>query len=81
VAATNRDLEQRVREGRFREDLYHRLNVIAIRLPPLREIPADVPALVAHFVGRFARETKKAITGVAAEAEARLLAYRWPAGC
>jgi DNA-binding NtrC family response regulator len=77
VAATNKSLEQEVKEGRFREDLYYRLNVIRIDLPPLRDRPEDIPLLVAHFVTKYARpnETPKRVSPEAME---RMLAYRWP---
>ena len=64
VAATNIDLRRAVEEGRFREDLYYRLNVIAVQLPPLRQRKEDIPALVAHFVDKYARENDKAVAGV-----------------
>ncbi|PYQ02403.1 MAG: Fis family transcriptional regulator [Acidobacteria bacterium] len=69
VAATNIDLRRAVEEGRFREDLYYRLNVIAIALPPLRQRKEDIPALVAHFVEKYARENGKAVTGVSPDVE------------
>ena len=78
VAATNRDLDGAVKEGRFREDLYHRLNVIPITLPPLRERKEDIPELADFFLERFSRETKKQFAAIAAEAEERLLSYDWP---
>jgi DNA-binding NtrC family response regulator len=78
VAATNRDLEKAVKDGRFREDLYHRLNVIPIVLPPLRERKADIPILANHFMERFSIETKKSFTGIRAEALEQLIAYDWP---
>jgi len=78
IAATNRDLEGAVKEGRFREDLYHRLNVIPITLPPLRERREDTPTLARFFMQRFSKETKKNFTEITEEAEKRLLAYDWP---
>src|SRR5262249_20663518 len=78
LAATNRDLESEVRAGRFREDLYYRLAVVPIRLPPLRERREDVPRLVQHFVEQFARRAGKGVVGVSESAMTRLLAYRWP---
>ena len=78
LAATNRRLEQEVAGGRFREDLYYRLNVIQIALPPLRERREDIPLLVQHFVEKYARELGKPIRGVGAAAAERLLAYPYP---
>lgn len=78
IAATNRDLEQRRREGRFREDLYYRLYVVPIELPPLRDRKEDVPLLVEHFVKRFRERTGKAIREVSPEAFGLLMDYDWP---
>ncbi|HJT75734.1 MAG TPA: sigma-54 dependent transcriptional regulator [Gemmataceae bacterium] len=78
IAATNRDLEKMVAEGTFRGDLYYRLNVYAIRLPPLRERGEDLPLLAEHFVRRFGRELKKDVRGIAPEAMELLRAYPWP---
>jgi DNA-binding NtrC family response regulator len=78
IAATNRDLESAVKEAKFREDLYHRLNVIPLALPPLRERRDDILELARFFLGRFARETKKPFTVISPEAEERLRAYAWP---
>ncbi len=78
VAATNRDLERLVREGGFREDLYYRLNVIPIHLPPLRERPGDVPALMGHFLGEFARRYGRAPDPAPPELLAAGCAWRWP---
>ncbi|OGR06595.1 MAG: hypothetical protein A2520_10875 [Deltaproteobacteria bacterium RIFOXYD12_FULL_53_23] len=78
VAATNRDLEQEVQAGRFREDLYYRLNVIPIEAPPLRDRRQDIPLLVEHFVARFNRLRKKKIKGVAEEVMVRFTCYTWP---
>ena len=78
IAATSRDLEKRVAEGTFREDLYYRLNVVHIRLPHLRERPEDVPLLIDHFLERFNRKFGKNVAGVAPAALKVLLAYPWP---
>jgi two-component system response regulator PilR (NtrC family) len=78
VAATNIDLRRAVDEGRFREDLYYRLNVIQIQLPPLRQRKEDIPALVNHFVDKYAKENGKAITGITPEALQILMDYDWP---
>jgi transcriptional regulator with PAS, ATPase and Fis domain len=75
VAAANQDLERAVREGRFREDLYYRLNVIPIALPPLRERRTDVPLLVEHFVAKYAGGRPR---GVSEDALQSLIAYDWP---
>jgi DNA-binding NtrC family response regulator len=78
VAATNRDLDVAVKEGRFREDLYHRLNVVPITLPPLRERREDIPALAHHFLQRFAKEVKRSLSEISDEALGRLSGYDWP---
>jgi DNA-binding NtrC family response regulator len=78
VAATNRDLDQAVKDGRFRGDLYYRLNVIPIVLPPLRERKEDIPELANFFMQRFSAETKKGFTEITKEARERLVAYDWP---
>ena len=78
IAATNRDLRHLIAEGKFRADLYYRLKVVPISLPPLRERTDDIPLLVAHFVERFRKETGKAITGVTPDAMNALLDYAWP---
>jgi two-component system, NtrC family, response regulator PilR len=78
VAATNVDLRRAVDEGRFREDLFYRLNVIAVALPALRHRKEDVPALVAHFVEKYAKENAKDVHGVTPEAMQALLDYDWP---
>lgn len=77
IAATSRDLEQLVSEGRFREDLYYRLNVVPIFLPPLRERKEDIPVLVEHFLNRFNKENNKSITFKPAVLE-YLMSYEWP---
>ena len=78
VAATNRDLETAVKENRFREDLYHRLNVIPVILPPLRERKADIAPLAEYFLRRYAGESKKQFTEMAEDALAALSAFHWP---
>jgi len=78
IAATNRDLRQMATEGRFQEDLYYRLHVIPIELPPLRQRLDDLPALVDHFVQKFSQRLGKRITGVDADAMAELKRYHWP---
>jgi two-component system response regulator PilR (NtrC family) len=78
IAATNRDLGRMVAEGQFREDLYYRINVIPVRLPPLRERPEDVPLLAEHFVAKFAGQMNKPIRGISGAAMARLQAHTWP---
>jgi len=78
IAATNRDLEAMVRLGEFREDLYYRLNVVTIDLPPLRSRREDIPLLVDHFLRRFAAESKAAVESVSREAMDVLLKYEYP---
>lgn len=78
IAATHRDLDTEVREKRFREDLFYRLSVFPIRLPPLRERKDALPQLTEYFIGRFAGITGKPIKGVAPEAMTLLMAYDWP---
>jgi DNA-binding NtrC family response regulator len=78
VSATNRDLAEQVREGRFREDLCYRLNVFPIEAPALRERREDIPALVDHFIARFNVEEGKRVAGCAPETMALLTAFDWP---
>jgi len=78
IAATNRNLQEEVRGGRFREDLFYRLNVLPILLPPLRDRVEDIPLLVEFYIDSYNREFKKKIRGVSAEAMGRLRAYGWP---
>jgi two-component system response regulator AtoC len=77
IASCVSDLEGEVEAGRFREDLFYRLNVIPIRIPPLRERRADIPPLVDRFVEKYARETGKAVNGVSPEALEEILRYSW----
>jgi two-component system response regulator AtoC len=78
IAATNRVLETEVKEGRFREDLFYRLNVIPIQLPPLRERADDIPLLVEHFIAKFNKRLNTEVEGVSPDAIAALLAHSWP---
>ena len=78
IAATNKDLLQEVKDGHFREDLYYRLNVIPINLPPLKERPNDIPLLARYFLSRFAKEQDKEIQGFTSEAMRLLMDYDWP---
>jgi hydrogenase-4 transcriptional activator len=78
VAATNADLEKMVDEGRFREDLFYRLNVVRLQVPPLRERREEIPALVQHYLDRCSRESQKTGLRIADETMEYLILYRWP---
>ena len=78
IAATNQDLEKMVAEGRFREDLYYRINVIQVHLPPLRDRADDVPLLAEHFLAKYAKAADKPVRGISHEAQELLSAYAWP---
>ena len=78
ITATNRNLEQAILDNQFREDLYYRLNVIPIFLPPLRERTEDIPRLIDHFIKRYSAENNKIITGMSEEALAMCMSYGWP---
>jgi len=78
IAATNQNLQNLIREGKFRHDLYYRLNIISLELPPLRERKEDIPVLVEHFIDKHSRVLRKQLQGVADEALNRLSAYHWP---
>ncbi len=78
IAATNRDLEDAVKKGTFREDLYYRINIIPVRIPPLRERKDDIPLLANHFIDKFNKKNKKNIKEPSAELIAMLMDYNWP---
>ena len=78
LASTNRDLSTMVAEGRFREDLFYRLNVMSIRVPPLRERPEDIPVLAAHFLSQFRTEFARGPVVFAEETRRKLLSWAWP---
>ncbi|HEX4786775.1 MAG TPA: helix-turn-helix domain-containing protein [Candidatus Sulfotelmatobacter sp.] len=78
IAATNKNLAEEVQEGNFREDLYYRLNVIEIRLPPLRERREDIPLLAEHFIQRISSELGKDVAGISEESLKMLIAHDWP---
>ena len=78
IAATNKNLEEAVKKGEFREDLYYRLNVISFRMPPLRERKEDIPLLAEHFLHRFAQELNKPVDRISREAIDQMMLYDWP---
>ena len=78
ISATNKNLEQEVQAGRFREDLFYRLSVFPLRLPPLRERKADIPLLADYFLQRYGTREKKALDGITPEALKALMGYHWP---
>ena len=78
IAATHQDLQELIHKGRFREDLYYRLNVIPVHLPPLRERREDIPLLAMNFLAKYSEENKRPIQGIAPEAMELLLRYHWP---
>jgi Nif-specific regulatory protein len=78
IAATNRDLSAEVRRGAFREDLYHRLNVVALQVPPLRDHAEDIPALARHFLEQAAVRCRRRVSAIAPEAERYMMSYSWP---
>ena len=80
VLATNADLAAEVEAGRFRRDLYYRVNVVALKLPPLRDRPGDVPALADHFLEKFAAEAGRSFLGFSDDATAALRGHDWPGG-
>jgi transcriptional regulator with GAF, ATPase, and Fis domain len=78
IAATNRNLEQAIKAGDFRQDLYYRLNVVSVVLPPLREHREDIPALALHFANKFAAKSKRGFRGISPAARSLLMQYSWP---
>jgi DNA-binding NtrC family response regulator len=78
ISATHQDLEARIREGSFREDLYYRINVVTMKIPPLRERRDDIPVLIEHFIKRFAQQNRKKLAGMSREARDLLLRYDYP---
>ena len=78
IAATNRNLEEAIAKGMFRADLYHRLNVVKVTMPPLRERPEDIPLLASYFTAKYAKECKRNVTGISPEARVLLQTYDWP---
>jgi len=78
IAATNKNLEHAIKAGHFRQDLYYRLNVVSVALPPLREHREDIPALALHFTNKFAAKSKRGFRGISPEARSLLMQYSWP---
>lgn len=78
IAASNKDLKEEIQKGDFREDLFYRLNVVSLNVPPLRERKEDIPVLAQHFLESFAAKNNKAITGFTPKAMEKFLSYRWP---
>src|SRR5205085_1229360 len=78
ITATNRDLEEAIRQGTFRQDLYYRLNVVSIQMPPLRERREDIPLLASYFVQKYSDRCNRRVRGISTEARARLMNYDWP---
>ncbi len=78
LTATNKDLEQAIKSREFRQDLYYRLNVVSMVIPPLRERPDDIPLLAIYFAAKYAEKCKRPLKGISSEARALLMAYSWP---
>ena len=78
IAATNRDLEEEVKKGRFREDLYYRLNVVSLRMPALRERREDISLLASYFAAKYGKRSGRTVVGISPRARAAMLNYEWP---
>jgi two-component system response regulator HydG len=78
IAATNRNLEDAIKSGQFRQDLYYRLNVVSTVVPPLRERPDDIPLLAMYFAAKYAEKCKRSLKGISSEARSLLMNYTWP---
>jgi transcriptional regulator with PAS, ATPase and Fis domain len=78
LAATNKNLEQAIKSGEFRQDLYYRLNVVAVTIPPLREHRDDIPLLALYFAAKYAEKSKRSFKGISREARTLLMNYSWP---
>jgi Nif-specific regulatory protein len=78
ITATNRDLEEAVSQGKFRQDLYYRLNVVSLEMPPLRDRPEDIPLLANYFAAKYGQKCNRRLTGISPQAQARLISYDWP---
>jgi Nif-specific regulatory protein len=78
IAATNKNLEQAIKASEFRQDLYYRLNVVSVTLPPLRERREDIPTLALHFANKFAAKSRRGFKGISAESRSLLMQYSWP---
>jgi transcriptional regulator with GAF, ATPase, and Fis domain len=78
IAATNRNLEEAIKSGQFRQDLYYRLNVVATVVPPLRDRPDDIPLLAMYFTAKYAEKCKRSLKGISSEARSLLMSYSWP---
>jgi len=78
ITATNRNLEEEIKTGIFRQDLYYRLNVVSLKMPPLRDRREDIPLLASYFARKYSDKTKRQVLGITIEAQACLRTYDWP---
>jgi Nif-specific regulatory protein len=78
ITATNRNLEEAVSQGTFRQDLYYRLNVVSLEMPPLRKRPEDIPLLANYFAAKYGKKCNRRVLGISSQAQARLVGYDWP---